>query len=895
MIDYIIMTKTTIPKVKDLRVDKEGTHRMKGREETDHNTILMEIDTTVTSHANKITVWKRGSKSDWRNFNEAINRDLKQNPTKTYMDLEQAIKRNLIKHIGKVTIRTNRNRDSKEAKNLREKKKQAGKEFDQAIKSNNPRIAEIKNNYIQAQKDLRNQIEKDAENKSKNIIQTLIKEGGAKSNLFWKLRRKIIKKDSDANYDTKDETGKTITNPEEAKEHIAKYYENLYQAREGTAEFQQWTEKIRNKIEEIEKEMQNLEPVPEITQKELKLAIKNMKRGKSCGPDEIPNEVFIEAQEPLLKEVTKHLNDISTSENIPDSWQEGEIKRLYKGKGNKGKCSAERGITLASNMGKLYERIINNRILHEINISDAQAGGKKGRATTDHLLVVKELINIAKKKRKPLYIVFLDVTKAYDKAWLDAIMYVMHKEGLQSKHWSLVRKLNQNLSAKIKTKYGLTREIRIKDSIRQGGVLSVAQYAILMDEIHKELNAKGMGIKLTKSDTKVGDLLWVDDVALMSFDENELQDMLDITYHTAKKYRIEFGKEKSQILVIGTEKQREKTEERIFKLGDMSLDRTQTYNYLGETINEKGDISDHTKKIRGKVEAAFQTIQLIAGDDNFNKLEMETIWKLVETCIIPIATYASETWNNNKTNTQEINRILDSIIKRILKTPVSTPRETLYMETGLMDLEHEAKRKQILMRHRLSRTTNPLIQSTIDDDSKGGWKERTDNLMKELEISKESLQLKKEPFSKLVKKSIDKLFKNAIDKKGEAKSKVEHLKDGTGGWIPMERRKYMSELSRNQVSKIFQARTRMLNIKNNYRNNHKNDLGCRACGQPNETQPHVLRECTVLHASDNSEILQTDIFTENPRDLRKTAKKLESLLEDLTADPRTERVDALAN
>ncbi len=179
----------------------------------------------------------------------------------------------------------------------------------------------------------------------------------------------------------------------------------------------------------------------------------------------------------------------------------------------------------------------------------------------------------------------------------------------------------------------------------------------------------------------------------------------------------------------------------------MSLDRTQTYNYLGETINEKGDISDHTKKIRGKVEAAFQTIQLIAGDDNFNKLEMETIWKLVETCIIPIATYASETWNNNKTNTQEINRILDSIIKRILKTPVSTPRETLYMETGLMDLEHEAKRKQILMRHRLSRTTNPLIQSTIDDDSKGGWKERTDNLMKELEISKESLQLKKKNHS----------------------------------------------------------------------------------------------------------------------------------------------------
>ncbi len=207
-----------------------------------------------------------------------------------------------------------------------------------------------------------------------------------------------------------------------------------------------------------------------------------LRRGKSCGPGEIPNEVFIEAQKPLLQQIVKQLNNISSTEDIPETWQEGEIKRLYKGKGNKGKCSAERGITLASNFGKLYERIINERILKEVNISDAQAGGKKGRATTDHLLVLKELIQQSKKKKKPLYIAFLDVTKAYDKAWLDAIMFIMHKEGVQSKHWSIVKKLNENLTARVKTKYGLTRKIQIKDSIRQGGVLSVAQYAVLMDE-----------------------------------------------------------------------------------------------------------------------------------------------------------------------------------------------------------------------------------------------------------------------------------------------------------------------------------------------------------------------------------------------------------------------------
>ena len=46
------------------------------------------------------------------------------------------------------------------------------------------------------------------------------------------------------------------------------------------------------------------------------------------------------------------------------------IIRFYKGKGKKGKCSNERGITLGSNMGKLFESKV-------VNISDAQAGDKK--------------------------------------------------------------------------------------------------------------------------------------------------------------------------------------------------------------------------------------------------------------------------------------------------------------------------------------------------------------------------------------------------------------------------------------------------------------------------------------------------------------------------------------
>ena len=90
------------------------------------------------------------------------------------------------------------------------------------------------------------------------------------------------------------------------------------------------------------------------------------------------------------------MNEISEASVMPRQWKNGTLKRIYKGKGKKGKCSNERGITLASNIGKLFERLISNRVTPKINMTDAQAGGIKGRATVDHILILKELVNITK-------------------------------------------------------------------------------------------------------------------------------------------------------------------------------------------------------------------------------------------------------------------------------------------------------------------------------------------------------------------------------------------------------------------------------------------------------------------------------------------------------------------
>ena len=75
---------------------------------------------------------------------------------------------------------------------------------------------------------------------------------------------------------------------------------------------------------------------------------------------------------------------------MPMSWLQGLITpiHVYKGKGTQNDLQNYRGITVNSNIEKVFE-IINPKL-----------------------------------DNRKLYVAFLDISKAYDKAWLDGIMYI---------------------------------------------------------------------------------------------------------------------------------------------------------------------------------------------------------------------------------------------------------------------------------------------------------------------------------------------------------------------------------------------------------------------------------------------------------------------------------------
>ena len=566
------------------------------------------------------------------------------------------------------------------------------------------------------------------------------------------------------------------------------------------------------------------------------------------------------------------MNNILKSMKIPQQWKEGSLKRLYKGKGTKGKCSNERGITLASNVGKLFERLINNRMVPNTQMTDAQAGGTKGRATVDHILILKELVHITKTKKQQLILTYMDVTKAYDKAWLDAIMYVLFKRGITSK---IVKELNSNLLTTIQTKHGPTRKIKITDSIRQGGVLSVTMYALMMDETNKALLETDLGIKIPSSESKIPCLLWMDDVVLAETKEDLAQKQLDITQHVSQKYHVEYGMAKTKYLRIGKSKKPIK-----LTLGNQELEETAKYTYLGEVNNQKMNMTEQISNIEGKVEAAYQTLIAVAEDREFRGIKMQAIWTLIQTCITPLITYASETWHLSKQECKKLNQILDKIIRRVLMTPDATPREAIYIETGLLDVGTISDSKRLNMKARLNREKSELMAIVLNNPQ-CMWERDTKTKMERNNIENEDLIGSKYQTKANIKRATVKTFKQTIEKSAQGKSKMDYFLELKEDWMPGKRANYMNELTRKQTSLIFKARSRMLQIKGNYKNGYT-DLKCRKCKIEVETQQHIMGELPEIHSDEAIKVPKQQIFTEDTGTLKQTAEKINKIMDKLS-------------
>ena len=204
-----------------------------------------------------------------------------------------------------------------------------------------------------------------------------------------------------------------------------------------------------------EHENMNYNRIP--TEKEVYDVIQSKKNGKST-PD-VRNEMLKNPGVTMAQFLYPMIKTIWNEEVTPSIWNKGDITSIWKGKGDRETLDNHRGITTSPAIGTILDTLLDNRIEKIVPFTEAQGGGKKGSSTCDHLFILRAIIDISIKEKRPTFLTFYDVSKAYDNADNEDMLTILWEKGLRGKVWRILKNLSTDLKATIKTRFGQTREI----------------------------------------------------------------------------------------------------------------------------------------------------------------------------------------------------------------------------------------------------------------------------------------------------------------------------------------------------------------------------------------------------------------------------------------------------
>ncbi|KAJ4432498.1 hypothetical protein ANN_21118 [Periplaneta americana] len=181
-----------------------------------------------------------------------------------------------------------------------------------------------------------------------------------------------------------------------------------------------------------------------ILREEIELELGKMKNGKATGVDGIPIELVKYLNEDK-KEILSLYNKIYDKAEWPEDFTETVLLSIPK-KNNTKKCNEFRTISLISDSAKSLLRILDRRLYSKMEglLEKEQFDFRKERGTRDATGLLRTVGERYLEKNKEVYVVFVNLEKAFDRVNWNKLMGILKKIGVDLKE----RRLFSNLYMK---------------------------------------------------------------------------------------------------------------------------------------------------------------------------------------------------------------------------------------------------------------------------------------------------------------------------------------------------------------------------------------------------------------------------------------------------------------
>ena len=398
---------------------------------------------------------------------------------------------------------------------------------------------------------------------------------------------------------------------------------------------------IIDMLKEKEKEKIFSELDYTITNKEILDAICSLKNNKSGGFDIIINEMLKCSQIYFVNCFNKLFNAVLSTGNFPKLWAKGFIVPLFKN-GSKDDPLNYRGITIGCCVGKLFTKILNQRLENFFTkrnlIKKEQIGFCKNKRTTDHLFVLKTLVDkYTQQGSKHLFTCLVDFRKAFDTVGHNELFLKLRLNGVSDLFYNVLKNMYDKTELCVKIDSNHTTDFFPSDiGVRQGDNLSPNLFKLFINDLPEIFDDSCVPVSL--NNTNINCLMYADDVILLSENAQGLQNCLNKLKTYCDYWGLQVNNNKTKSLVFNNTGRMSTAK---FTFDKSPIEGVRKYSYLGVTFSISGSFSDAKSEFYKKgLKAYFKLRKCFEG----NKPKIKTLLHVFDHTVKPVLLYGSEIW-----------------------------------------------------------------------------------------------------------------------------------------------------------------------------------------------------------------------------------------------------------
>ena len=439
--------------------------------------------------------------------------------------------------------------------------------------------------------------------------------------------------------------------------------------------------------------------------------------GKAGGRTGVMPELLKYGGAELQDRLLQLMQDMWGQGSVVGDWRDAVVVPIPK-KGDLRLCDNWRGISLLDVAGKVLAQIIQERlqIISERVLPESQCGFRKGRGCIDMVFVGRQMVEKCREHNDSLFVLFVDLQKAYDSIPRMALWTVLERYGVPPTMLSVIRSFHDNMLAEVRIGDVITDSFEVKNGLRQGCTLAPSMFnlffgavvacwrvrcpdaGVLVKYKHGRKLVGDHTVKSRLSEVRVVETQFADDVAIYCHTREAFESATCEFVRTASDWGLTVSTHKTKALVMGGNLTT--ADSLPLQVGEDLIEVLNDFTYLGSNISSDGEVGKDVSIRIAKAARAFGCLQKSIFQNS--RLSIDTKRKVYKATVLAVLLYGAEAWT---IKARELKR-LSSFHNRCVRSMMGVSKyqqwkghiSSRYLASAA---GMEEQMSEILMKHRL--------------------------------------------------------------------------------------------------------------------------------------------------------------------------------------------------